>query len=266
MTLAAQLGVAPVLLATFGPLPVASLPANLLAVPAAGVVMIWGLTGGMVAGLTGGVAAELLHLPTRLMLGWLAEVAARASTLPLGQLPPFPPGRSGRRSGAPTDRPRELERSPASPRRARRGSRLGARGRGRRPGSGSPPQRAGDGCGPVARRCDRRGRPRRGRRPQPPRSSDGPRRPAGGRCAARSTCWSWPTPRCRRAVVGAVERRHPIGTVVVAGGVGPLDIDVRRKSRRGPPPTSTSAPRGPPHGHSRSACRRCSPDRSTTPR
>ena len=33
VTLAAQLGVAPVLLATFGPVPVASLPANLLAVP-----------------------------------------------------------------------------------------------------------------------------------------------------------------------------------------------------------------------------------------
>lgn len=86
VTLAAQLGVAPVLLATFGPLPVASLPANLLAVPAAGLVMVWGLTGGMVAGLAGGTVAELAHLPTRLLLGWLAEVAARASRLPLGQL------------------------------------------------------------------------------------------------------------------------------------------------------------------------------------
>jgi competence protein ComEC len=86
VTLAAQLGVAPVLLATFGPLPVASLPANLLAVPAAGLVMAWGLTGGMVAGLADGTPAELAHLPTRLLLGWLAEVAARASRLPLGQL------------------------------------------------------------------------------------------------------------------------------------------------------------------------------------
>lgn len=86
VTLAAQLGVAPVLLATFGPLPVASLPANLLAVPAAGLVMAWGLTGGMVAGLSDGVVAEVAHLPTRLLLGWLVEVAARASRLPLGQL------------------------------------------------------------------------------------------------------------------------------------------------------------------------------------
>ena len=45
VTLAAQLGVAPVLLATFGPVPVASLPANLLCVPVAGLVMVWGLTG-----------------------------------------------------------------------------------------------------------------------------------------------------------------------------------------------------------------------------
>jgi competence protein ComEC len=39
VTLAAQLGVAPVLLATFGPVPVASLPANLLGVPVAGLCL-----------------------------------------------------------------------------------------------------------------------------------------------------------------------------------------------------------------------------------
>jgi competence protein ComEC len=86
VTLAAQLGVAPVLLATFGPMPVASLPANLLAVPAAGLVMIWGLTAGVVAGLGGGLAAELVHLPTRALVTWLAEVAARATRLRLGEL------------------------------------------------------------------------------------------------------------------------------------------------------------------------------------
>jgi competence protein ComEC len=86
VTVAAQLGVAPVLLATFGPLPVASFPANLLAVPAAGPVMVWGLTGGVVAGLAGGQVAGLLHVPTQLLLLWLGEVAARASRLPLGQL------------------------------------------------------------------------------------------------------------------------------------------------------------------------------------
>lgn len=86
VTLAAQLGVAPVLLATFGPVPVASLPANLLAVPVAGLVMVWGLTAGLLAGVGGAPVAALVHLPTRVLLLWLTEVAARASRLPLGSL------------------------------------------------------------------------------------------------------------------------------------------------------------------------------------
>ena len=93
VTAAAQLGVAPVLVTTFGPMPVASLPANLLAVPAAGLVMAWGLTGGLVAGWLVGVGAPgapvlaaALHQPTRLLLAWVAEVASRSAALPLGQL------------------------------------------------------------------------------------------------------------------------------------------------------------------------------------
>ncbi|MGV3760178.1 MAG: ComEC/Rec2 family competence protein, partial [Actinomycetota bacterium] len=93
LTTAAQLGVAPILVATFGPLPVASLPANLLAVPAAGLIMAWGLTGGLLAGaavsagLPGATTlAAVLHLPTRLLLAWVAEVAGRSAALPLGQL------------------------------------------------------------------------------------------------------------------------------------------------------------------------------------
>lgn len=86
VTIAAQIGVAPVLLTTFGPLPVASFPANLLAVPAAGPVMMWGLTGGVVAGWVGGSFAALAHLPTRLLLGWVAMVARRSAALPLGEL------------------------------------------------------------------------------------------------------------------------------------------------------------------------------------
>lgn len=86
VTIAAQIGVAPVLLATFGPMPLSSLPANLLAVPVAGAVMVWGLTGGMLAGAAGGLAAEVINLPTRLLLGWLAEVARRGAALQLGQL------------------------------------------------------------------------------------------------------------------------------------------------------------------------------------
>src|SRR5205807_9070713 len=51
VTVGAQLGVAPVLIPVFGPLPLAAIPANLLAVPAAGPIMMWGMTGGVVAGL-----------------------------------------------------------------------------------------------------------------------------------------------------------------------------------------------------------------------
>jgi len=86
VTLAAQLGVAPVLLLTFGPVPVASLPANLLAVPVAGLVMVWGLTAGMLAGIAGPPLAGILHLPTRLALAWLELVADRAARAPLGEL------------------------------------------------------------------------------------------------------------------------------------------------------------------------------------
>lgn len=86
VTIAAQIGVAPVLITRFGPLPLASLPANVLAVPAAGLVMSWGLTGGLVAGLEGGGMAELVHGPTRLLLWWLTTVARRSAALPLGEL------------------------------------------------------------------------------------------------------------------------------------------------------------------------------------
>jgi competence protein ComEC len=86
VTVAAQLGVAPVLIATFGPMPLAALPANLLAVPAAGAVMVWGMTAGLVAGVVGGPVAEILHVPTRALLDWLAWVARRAASLPLGEL------------------------------------------------------------------------------------------------------------------------------------------------------------------------------------
>ncbi len=86
VTVAAQLGVAPVQLAVFGGLPVVSFPANLLAGPAAGLVMTWGLGAGIVAGVVGGRVATVLHLPTRLFIGWIELVARRASALPLGQL------------------------------------------------------------------------------------------------------------------------------------------------------------------------------------
>ena len=86
VTVAAQAAVSPLLVAAFGSVPLASLPANMLAAPAAGPVMVWGLTGGLAAGVLGGVPAGLLHLPTRAMLAWLEVVAAAAVRWPLGDL------------------------------------------------------------------------------------------------------------------------------------------------------------------------------------
>lgn len=86
VTLAAQAAVSPLLVATFGSVPLASLPANLLAVPAAGPLMVWGLTGGLLAGVAGGPVAHLVHLPTRVLLVWLEGVATAAARWPLGEL------------------------------------------------------------------------------------------------------------------------------------------------------------------------------------
>ena len=88
VTLAAQAGVAPVLLPTFGTLPLASIPANLLAAPLAGPLMAWGLAAGAVAGLLQGLPAALLHLPTLALTRALGWIAAWGAGLPLGQLRP----------------------------------------------------------------------------------------------------------------------------------------------------------------------------------
>jgi competence protein ComEC len=86
VTLAAQAAVAPLLVGAFGSVPLAAVPANLLAAPAAGPLMVWGLVGGLAAGLAGGPVASLLHVPTGLLLGWLDGVATAASRWPLGDL------------------------------------------------------------------------------------------------------------------------------------------------------------------------------------
>jgi competence protein ComEC len=88
VTLAAQAGALPLLLPIFGSVPVATVPANLLAVPAAGPLMAWGLTGGLAAGVVGDPWRGWLHLPTRLLTGWLASVARVGASLPLGELRP----------------------------------------------------------------------------------------------------------------------------------------------------------------------------------
>lgn len=79
VTLAAQLAVAPLLVPAFGPMPLASLPANLLAGPAATVVVTWGLPAGLVAGIAGAPLDGLLHVPTRAALWVVATVAEESS-------------------------------------------------------------------------------------------------------------------------------------------------------------------------------------------
>lgn len=85
-TASAQLAVSPVLVSIFGPIPLASLPANLLAGPASGAVMVWGCTGGLVAGMAGGRIAEVVHLPTRVLLWWVDGVAHQAALGPSATL------------------------------------------------------------------------------------------------------------------------------------------------------------------------------------
>ena len=88
VTAAAQLAVSPLLLPLSGGLPVASLPANLLAVPATGPVMVWGAPAGVIAGLAGGDSriAAVLHAPTSWLVSWVDGVARAGSSAPLGHL------------------------------------------------------------------------------------------------------------------------------------------------------------------------------------
>lgn len=74
-TLSAQIGVAPVLSAYFGPVSVVSIPANLVAGWAAALIMTLGLTVGVVAGLVPDPLAAVLQAPTILLLRWLDWVA-----------------------------------------------------------------------------------------------------------------------------------------------------------------------------------------------
>lgn len=86
ITSTAQLAVAPLLLWRFDGLPVASLPANVLAGPVAGPIMMWGLTAGLLAGLVPAWFGTVIHLPTQLGLWWIDRIGAAAVALSLGQL------------------------------------------------------------------------------------------------------------------------------------------------------------------------------------
>jgi competence protein ComEC len=85
-TLGAQLGVAPVLIPVFGSLPLVSLPANLLAVPLAGPLTVWGLAAGVVGGVVRPVAppvASALQLPTVVLVRAVMTIAALGARAPM---------------------------------------------------------------------------------------------------------------------------------------------------------------------------------------
>jgi competence protein ComEC len=86
VTLAAQVGVAPVLIPVFGSVPLAALPANLLAGPIAGPLTVLGL----VTGIAGGVVepwwpglAAAVQVPTGLLAQAMLRVAAIFSRVPV---------------------------------------------------------------------------------------------------------------------------------------------------------------------------------------
>ena len=83
ITLAAQIGVSPVLLVVFGPVASVTIPANLLAGWAAGAVMTLGLSVGLLASVMPGPVARALQLPAQVLVWWIDAVAAEASTAPL---------------------------------------------------------------------------------------------------------------------------------------------------------------------------------------
>jgi competence protein ComEC len=89
VTAAAQIGVAPIALPAFGSLPVAALPANLMAAPAAAALSLWGLASGLAGGVVGPAAgspdrgpAAVLQAPTAVLAGWIRGVAHVASRVP----------------------------------------------------------------------------------------------------------------------------------------------------------------------------------------
>jgi len=81
LTLAAQAAVAPILVTTFGSMPLVSVPANMAAGPMSGPLMAWGLVVGPAAGLMPAGLAAVAHVPTRLLAGYVAGVARTAAAV-----------------------------------------------------------------------------------------------------------------------------------------------------------------------------------------
>jgi competence protein ComEC len=74
VSLAAQVGVTPVLLATFGTVPVVTPLANLLAAPAAEAVGVYGMLASAVGGVVPALA-PVLQQPTAVLIAWITAVA-----------------------------------------------------------------------------------------------------------------------------------------------------------------------------------------------
>lgn len=83
VTIGAQIGVVVPALVVFGRLPLVSVPANLLAVPVAGFVMLYGLPAGLVAGFVPPVA-PIVMFPCRLGVRWVDTVARLADRIEPG--------------------------------------------------------------------------------------------------------------------------------------------------------------------------------------
>ena len=85
ITLGAQIGVVVPSVLVFGRLPLVSIPANLLAVPVAGAVMLYGLPAALVAGAGPSWLAPVVMFPALVGTRWVdavAQVAARVEPDP----------------------------------------------------------------------------------------------------------------------------------------------------------------------------------------
>jgi competence protein ComEC len=80
VSLAAQVGVTPVLLATFGTVPVVTPLSNLLAAPAAEAVGVYGMLASAVGGVVPALA-PLLQQPTAILIAWITAVARAGAAI-----------------------------------------------------------------------------------------------------------------------------------------------------------------------------------------
>lgn len=86
VTAAAQVGVAPVSLTTFGALPLVSLVTNVVAAPVAAALSTWGFGAGLVGGIARPWWPELtamLQVPTEVLAGLLLRIASTGARAPL---------------------------------------------------------------------------------------------------------------------------------------------------------------------------------------